>query len=236
MGHPSLQHPEGALILWFGFSPWNEPLRQRKLQIQSRIPKEDLEKGLGVYHLMDQKKLDEVYQIEAAKAEDLRKRAAHQDILSFPNQTSLEKRKIVMKEKILSHSSSRVIPFVSSLSAQTYAWQRYLFFRPWYVGKHLGEIGFGEGFGIDYASSFSSSALGYETDLELVRYANHRYSKACFQLSDGINFNLKGKDLILCFEVLQQTKNPEVFLQKLAHAGIDLILSVPAIISSFETT
>jgi hypothetical protein len=79
---PALMHPPGAFILWFAFSPWNEEVRLRKLQIQTKIPEADKQRGYGAQHLVNGEKLDLVYRGAAKKAEDLRARPEYLQILS----------------------------------------------------------------------------------------------------------------------------------------------------------
>lgn len=72
--HPNAPHHPDAFVLWFGFSPWNESMIQRKLFIQTRIPKSNLKKGLGFHHFVDRKQLETMYQDHAVRSEDLRLR------------------------------------------------------------------------------------------------------------------------------------------------------------------
>jgi hypothetical protein len=41
------------IILWYGFSPFNRKLLNRKLQIQNKIPDSDKNKGYGAQHITD---------------------------------------------------------------------------------------------------------------------------------------------------------------------------------------
>lgn len=78
---PSFMHPPGALILWFGYSPWTEPFRQRKLQIQTKIPAQDLAEGKGFHHILNNETLAIARNKEVGKAEDLRKRPEYARVL-----------------------------------------------------------------------------------------------------------------------------------------------------------
>ena len=49
--HYSTYNTETFLILWYGFSPMNEKLLERKLQIQDKISEEEKKSGLGGHHL-----------------------------------------------------------------------------------------------------------------------------------------------------------------------------------------
>jgi len=44
-------------VLWYGFSPLTEKMLERKLQIKSRIPQEDMDSGLGAEHLYTKEKM-----------------------------------------------------------------------------------------------------------------------------------------------------------------------------------
>jgi hypothetical protein len=72
-GHTDIvQYPEGALLLWFGYAPWTPQTRQRKLQIQQRIPEADKQRGLGVHHVMDESALYVSWQEMVQQSSDLR--------------------------------------------------------------------------------------------------------------------------------------------------------------------
>jgi hypothetical protein len=49
------------MILWYGYSPYNKLLKQRKLQIKDKIPESDKIKGFGTEHFYDDYKLDTLY-------------------------------------------------------------------------------------------------------------------------------------------------------------------------------
>jgi hypothetical protein len=57
-------------ILWFGWCPMRY-IRERKLQIQQRIPQRDRAEGLSWHHLVSPEQLEDRYQREARKAYDL---------------------------------------------------------------------------------------------------------------------------------------------------------------------
>ena len=44
-------HTESLFIMWFGFYPMNHSLLSRKMQIQTKIPQSDKDKGFGFQHL-----------------------------------------------------------------------------------------------------------------------------------------------------------------------------------------
>ena len=78
--HHRVMHPPGALILWCGFSPWTRSFVDRKLQIGSRIPASDLNKGFGGQHLWSEEDLDNVRRRYASFSEDLSARIQYQRV------------------------------------------------------------------------------------------------------------------------------------------------------------
>jgi len=48
-------------ILWYGYSPYTEQLKKRKLQIQYKIPELDKMRGFGGEHLVNSNDLDLIY-------------------------------------------------------------------------------------------------------------------------------------------------------------------------------
>lgn len=66
-----LWHPDGALLKWYGFAPYTKELRQRKLQIQTRMPDDDIQAGRGFQHILDDDKLRLMWQSEVAVSGDL---------------------------------------------------------------------------------------------------------------------------------------------------------------------
>jgi hypothetical protein len=50
---PNLRHSSSdANVLWYAFSPWQQPFIQRKLQIAERIPERDRRAGFGYQHFL----------------------------------------------------------------------------------------------------------------------------------------------------------------------------------------
>jgi hypothetical protein len=50
------------VILWYGWSPYNYELKQRKLQIKKNIPDSDRIKGLGTGHFLQEFEMDNTYE------------------------------------------------------------------------------------------------------------------------------------------------------------------------------
>lgn len=59
-------HPDGVLLKWHGFAPWTQAMKDRKLQIQTRMPADDIRNGLGFQHVADAAKLDLMWGSEIA--------------------------------------------------------------------------------------------------------------------------------------------------------------------------
>ena len=74
-GRNSMEMPftphDGFAYLWYGWAPWPH-VKQRKLQIQTRIPQRDKEIGYGVQHIVNEQQLDERFVPHSQKAFDLR--------------------------------------------------------------------------------------------------------------------------------------------------------------------
>jgi Glycosyl transferase family 2 len=64
LGRHNSSHPSTDLasnniyLLWFGFYPWNQAARARKLQIQTKIPDSDKQRGWGAQHLTNEAGLE----------------------------------------------------------------------------------------------------------------------------------------------------------------------------------
>ncbi len=53
------------IILWYGYSPFNEFLIQRKIQIQNNIPESDKKRGYGWQHIItEQQIIDNIYKLQ----------------------------------------------------------------------------------------------------------------------------------------------------------------------------
>lgn len=65
------QFRDDILVLWFGWSPWVETLKARKLQIQTRMPERDKVLGFGVQHVVTAEELENRFQANRAISYDL---------------------------------------------------------------------------------------------------------------------------------------------------------------------
>ena len=52
---------ESLRVLWYGWAPYNEELKRRKLQVQTRIPESDKAQGYGREHIVTSEELDKQY-------------------------------------------------------------------------------------------------------------------------------------------------------------------------------
>ena len=64
---------EDLVILWYGWSPFNETIIKRKLQIQSKIPQSDVARGYGTQHIVTEQQLQEQYTKLYLRSRDLSK-------------------------------------------------------------------------------------------------------------------------------------------------------------------
>lgn len=64
-------YAESIFTFWYGFSPWDLEMIERKQQFQSRIPREDREAGFGAQHLWGQAQLQDAYIYELGKSKDM---------------------------------------------------------------------------------------------------------------------------------------------------------------------
>ncbi|MGH0612644.1 glycosyltransferase family 2 protein [Bacillus cereus] len=70
--HECTNYPPLACILWFGFSPWNDAIRKRKLQIGSTLSEGSKAAGMGTHHVITPEILEKWYRELAAGTQDLR--------------------------------------------------------------------------------------------------------------------------------------------------------------------
>jgi hypothetical protein len=62
---------EDLVVLWYGFSPYNEAIKARKMQIKYKMPESDIKKGWGYQHLWSDQQMDHVYLNYRNSAKDL---------------------------------------------------------------------------------------------------------------------------------------------------------------------
>ena len=60
------------VILWYGFSPMNDSLLNRKIQIQNKIPQHDISMGNGIHHVTDKNQQIEKFRYWQNRSIDLK--------------------------------------------------------------------------------------------------------------------------------------------------------------------
>lgn len=82
--HPFLYYQSSpAFVLKFFYSPWNDAMRKRKLQIGPTLSDNSIKHGLGIYHLTTAEELEKTYQGYTSNPD------AIQDLRQFPEYQQL---------------------------------------------------------------------------------------------------------------------------------------------------
>jgi hypothetical protein len=63
---------DGAYVLWYGFSPWNERFIQRKLAFAPKVSATDRQVGFGWQHLIGAEQMAQQHRDMLPHAKDLR--------------------------------------------------------------------------------------------------------------------------------------------------------------------
>jgi len=58
-------------VLWWGFSPY-DLTKGRKMQIRTRVRKEDIDRGMGIQHVISSEEMDRRYEVFGKRSVDLR--------------------------------------------------------------------------------------------------------------------------------------------------------------------
>ncbi len=85
--YPYSIYMQPAFVLKFFYSPWNEAMKKRKLQIGPTLSKHSVQRGLGSHHLTTLEKLEKNYMHYATLTTDLRLIPEYQTVfpdLCFP--------------------------------------------------------------------------------------------------------------------------------------------------------
>lgn len=127
----------------------------------------------------------------------------------------------------LDWTGERMVPNCSDAATELFHWQRYLYFRPWYVGKRVIDAASGEGYGTGYAANFATEALGFDISTEAVVHASQRYGKAQFSVSDVCSVDYSEADLVVSFETIEHLPDPSAFLKALAACRGRIVISTP---------
>ncbi len=124
-------------------------------------------------------------------------------------------------------TGERMVPLASDIATQSYHWQRYLYFRPWYENVKVVDAASGEGYGTNYASVFASQATGYDICADAVKHANSRYPDATYKKEDVCNVDYSDADLVVSFETIEHLPDPVKFLKALKTCKGRIVISTP---------
>ncbi|HEY3782128.1 MAG TPA: methyltransferase domain-containing protein [Fimbriimonadaceae bacterium] len=124
-------------------------------------------------------------------------------------------------------TGERMVPLASDPATQMYHWQRYQFFRPWYLGVTVIDAASGEGYGTDYAATFARLATGYDISDEAVQHSVKRYPHSKFEQADVCEVDYSLADLVVSFETIEHLPDPVKFLQALATCKGRIVISTP---------
>src|SRR5580658_6919864 len=120
------------------------------------------------------------------------------------------------KPSSLPWTGERMIPHEADAATELFHWQRYLYFRPWYIGKTVIDAASGEGYGLGYAATFATNARGFDIARDAVDHANARYPHAKFEAADVCDVDYSKADFVLSFETIEHLPDPSRFLKALA--------------------
>jgi GT2 family glycosyltransferase/SAM-dependent methyltransferase len=127
----------------------------------------------------------------------------------------------------LAWTGERMIPNQADPATELFHWQRYLYFRPWYVDKNVVDAASGEGYGTAYAATFANQATGVDIGADAVAHARKKYSYATFQLKDVCDADYSTADLVLSFETIEHLPDPDKFLERLKACKGNIVISTP---------
>lgn len=127
----------------------------------------------------------------------------------------------------LAWTGERMVPAACDLLTESYHWQRYAYFRPWYAGARVVDAACGEGYGTAYAGLFAAEARGIDVDPMAVAHAARRYPRAEFVVADVAAFDYADADLVVSFETIEHVPDPEAFLRALDRCTGAIVVSTP---------
>lgn len=125
-------------------------------------------------------------------------------------------------------TGERMIPFECDAATEVYHWQRYLYFRPWYLDAKIIDAASGEGYGSGYASVFAEQTQGFDISQEAVDHAKVRYPYAKFSQRDVCEVDYSQADLVISFETIEHLPEPLKFFQALKACRGRIVISTPS--------
>jgi GT2 family glycosyltransferase len=120
-----------------------------------------------------------------------------------------------------------MIPHEADPATELFHWQRYLYFRPWYVDAKVIDAASGEGYGLGYAATFAKQAEGFDIAPDAVRHARSRYPHSAFNVADVCNVDYSDADLVTSFETIEHLPDPRKFLKALSACKGRIVISTP---------
>lgn len=133
----------------------------------------------------------------------------------------------ILETPTLAWTGERMIPHLADAATELFHWQRYLYFRPWYEGKHVIDAASGEGYGTAYAGSFAATAKGIDIGADAVAHARRKYDEARFELRDVCEADYSSADLVISFETIEHIPDPSLFLRALSACQGQIVISTP---------
>lgn len=127
----------------------------------------------------------------------------------------------------LAWTGERMVPNQADPATELFHWQRYLYFRPWYIEKRVIDAASGEGYGTAYAATFASEATGFDIGADAVAHARKKYDYAKFQFKDVCEADYSEADLVTSFETIEHVPDPNKFLDALKTCKGQIVISTP---------
>ena len=127
----------------------------------------------------------------------------------------------------LAWTGERMVPTACDLLTESFHWQRYAYFRPWYASARVVDAASGEGYGTAYAGLFAADALGLDLDPTATAHAGRRYPRARFETADVSSFDYADADLVVSFETIEHVPDPVAFLRALDGCRGAIVVSTP---------
>ncbi len=128
---------------------------------------------------------------------------------------------------VLPWTGERMIPHEADPATELFHWQRYLYFRPWYVGQKVIDAASGEGYGLGYAAVFAKEAAGFDIAPDAVQHARLRYPHSSFDVADVCDVDYSSADLVTSFETIEHLPDPGKFLKAVAACPGRIVISTP---------
>ncbi len=120
----------------------------------------------------------------------------------------------------------RAVPPQISEEPEFYRWQRYIYFRPWFMDANVVMLGLTDGLGINYASIFAENAVGYDSMVDHVAFAQSNFPRAQFEVADLHTVDLTGADLVFATD-MARFDDPLTGLASLGQCLGRVVIGIP---------